>query len=498
VKIEDTRKTRDPLGLSESLSGSPSRATEPSRLFQKVGIDLVHLGEGSGPFPYLVVARDDLSNWVEAREIRNKYALTVRKFIEQDIVCRYGPVLEWITTDGGGETRKETAAYLKKLHIPIVRSTPYHPQANGMIERGHGPLVEACLKMAGDRKTEWHRYLPAALWADRITTRRTTGKAPFEVLFGAAPLLPVDIEFETWLFTEWTTVKNRAQLLEARMRQIERRDEDMLVAVRKLAESREKSVEYLDRKMAHRLRKPLKPGDYVLQHDTKLTKQWSHRVKDRWFGPFVIEGQHARGSYYLREVDGTPRSIPVSANRLRRFFPRGQHLRDEDYEGGDFDDFEDAQPIEVGRRASQDTRLAETGNREQEQQEEMEEESADQPSHQPFDFKEYFRQPVVAVPKTTSIPANSQPSRLTSRRPNPGRSRQAEIPADLEDDELEAWADFNEEARRRHYPLNSDDDDEDSVTVAPRKLTADFEPIHDIDFRKRASDMRAMRNAAAS
>ena len=169
----------------------PSRATAPSRLFQKTGVDLVHLGEGSGPYPYLIVARDDLSNWVEARELRNKTSHGIKEFIERDILARYGPVMSWIATDNGGEMKKETSAYLKKLHIPVVTAAAYHPQANGMIERGHGPLVEACLKIAGEAK---NRHLPAALWADRITTRRTTGVSPFELPFGAAPLLPVDVE----------------------------------------------------------------------------------------------------------------------------------------------------------------------------------------------------------------------------------------------------------------------------------------------------------------
>ena len=410
-----------------------SRPTVPSRLFQKVGIDLVHLGEGSGPFPYLIVARDDLSNWVEATHVGSKHAEKIKKFIEQDLVCRYGPVMEWITTDGGGETKREAAAYLERLHIPIVRSVPYHPEANGMIERGHGPLVEACLKMAGARKTEWHKYLPTALWADRITTRRTTGKSPFELVFGAAPLLPVDIEFETWLFTEWRKRMSTSELLEARMRQIARRDEDLVEALRKLAESRRISVAYLDKKMAHRLRQPLRPGTLVLQHDTKLTKQWSHRVKDRWFGPFVVERQHQRGSYYLREVDGAPRAIPVAAQRLRRFFPRGRVLQDSDYQSGGEDDFADMQNVE----------------------DEAEESAAE--------IRETAREDVV--PPLASAAPNDR--RITDRKRTVRINRRQDIPLvgdDEEDEEaVRKWA----EARHRyHYPQRDDEDsDEDCISV---------------------------------
>ena len=320
----------------------PSRPTVPSRLFQKVGVDLVHLGEGGGSYKYLIVARDDLSNWVEAKELKNKTAKSIQTFIERDIVGRYGPVMSWITTDNGGEMRKETRSYLDALHIPVVTAAAYHPQANGMVERGHGPLVEACLKLSGDSKGNWHRHLPAALWADRITTRRTTGYSPFELVFGAAPLLPIDVEFETWLFTDWTTDMTTEELIIARVKQIERRDEDMVEAIRKLRDARAASVAYLDKKMAHRLRLPLEPGTLVLQHDTKLSKQWSHRVQDRWFGPFVVVRQHERGSYFVKETNGVERAQPVSAARLRRFFARPQPVNEQDYQAGGEHDFLDS------------------------------------------------------------------------------------------------------------------------------------------------------------
>lgn len=213
-------------------------------------------------------------------------------------------------------------------------------------------------------------------------------------------------------------------LLEARMRQIERRDDDLVVASAKLAKSRQDSIKYLDKRMAHRLRQPLKPGQLVLQHDTKVSKQWSHRVKDRWFGPFVVERRHERGSYYLREVDGTPRAIPVAASRLRRFFPRGKRLLDDDYLRGDPHDFED--PIAAYERDQE----------------------------------------------TPAVPAGEI-------------NRAEDIPPELDEEEIEEWVAWNEEARRRHYP-DDDDDDEESVLVAPRQARDGFEPIRNIDFRAQA------------
>ena len=46
----------------------------------------------------------------------------------------------------------------------------------------------------------WHQYLPAVLYADRTTAKRTTGYSPFELVLGASPLLPIDSDYETWIF----------------------------------------------------------------------------------------------------------------------------------------------------------------------------------------------------------------------------------------------------------------------------------------------------------
>ena len=54
--------------------------TRASRLFTKLGIDVVHMPNSEG-FSRLVVIRDDFSGWAEARALRNADAKSVAKFI---------------------------------------------------------------------------------------------------------------------------------------------------------------------------------------------------------------------------------------------------------------------------------------------------------------------------------------------------------------------------------------------------------------------------------
>lgn len=176
-----------------------------------------------------------------------------------------------------------------------------------------------------------------------MTYKRTTGFSPYELLYGAEPVLPVDVEMTTWLCSEWKRQMTTDELLEARIRQLERRDDDMDKARERQRSAREKSSTYMDEKRAHRLRTAIKVGELVLVHDTSLDKQWSKRVQDRWRGPYRVRQRLARKTYLLEELDGTHMKTPVPASRLRRFYLRPKAIGDveDDFELSDDDGDDD-------------------------------------------------------------------------------------------------------------------------------------------------------------
>jgi hypothetical protein len=79
------------------------------------------------------------------------------------------------------------------------------------------------------------------------------------------------------------------ELIEARTRQLEQREEDMDQARVRQMEARQRSSMYMDEKRAHRLRDALPIGALVLVHDTSLDKQWSKRMQDWWRGPYRVQ-----------------------------------------------------------------------------------------------------------------------------------------------------------------------------------------------------------------
>ena len=177
------RSSRMPKELGNA-SGEPT-------LFGRVSLDVVHMK--ASPWKYLVVARDDLSGWVETQSLRKLSALKVQEFFMNNWVYRYGAI-KIITVDGGSEFQGEVASAARGVGAKLVKTTPYWPQAAGQVERGHQPIKDALVKMCGGNGKKWQDHLQLVTWADRILTWRSTGYSPYEVLFFQAPVLPIDIE----------------------------------------------------------------------------------------------------------------------------------------------------------------------------------------------------------------------------------------------------------------------------------------------------------------
>jgi len=295
-------------------------ATVPRGVLTKIHFDVIHIKEG--PFPYFVSGRDDLSGWIEGRPLRRLTSKAVASFIRQDFLLRYG----WFpqaTVDGGSEFKGEVEEALRNAGVRRIVSAPYGPEGNARAEQGHQGIVEGLAKYC-DTPGKWHRYIHAMLFADRISTSRSTGFSPYELLFGTRPVLPIDVGEETWVISEWWKVKTREELLEARLRQLIRIEDDIALALRRMAESRRKGVLYHDKINAHRLREPLSIGTTVLYQNVLKEASHGRKLEDRWFGPFRVRERLAKGSYLLEEMDGTKMASPYPSKRLRRYFTRGK------------------------------------------------------------------------------------------------------------------------------------------------------------------------------
>jgi hypothetical protein len=309
--------------------------TYMSSLWEKVSLDVTYLPNDGGK-RCLVVAREDLSGWVEARALANADAESIASFMWEEIVCRHG-LFGRLVVDGGPENRGLAEAFVKKYGVKRVQISAYNSKANGAVERGHRSIVEALSKMGGGGK-RWRNNLAAVLLAERTSIHQPTGVSPFFLIYGREAILPYEVRYPVWRLLDWNKARTGEDLLALRARQLQLRDEDMEEIVLRKQRFREEGKEAFDQR--HRLRlKEIKKGDVVLVYHSKRAIDMSSDIKlsFRWLGPYKVSEAYQKGTYQLEEMDGTPLKGTYAGNRLKKFVFKDDAFQpvDEDSEDED-------------------------------------------------------------------------------------------------------------------------------------------------------------------
>ena len=306
--------------------------THVPTILRKFNIDVVDMGISSSGYRYIVDTRDDLTGWIEARMLRSKRAEIVAEFLYQDVICRFGCVPQ-VTSDNGGEFDGVFQSLTRRYGIPLIKTTPYHPQGNGMIERGHRTWINSIWRICGKKKHHWSQYFHAALWADRVTTRRTTGFSPYYLLYGKTPLFPFHITDQSWQLLDWHKINTTQDLLTTRTKQFAALSRDRRVAAQTNEEARVRAAQDFAKRNAQRLFIGTYPPEtMVLIYQAKFDvskKFGSKKYRERWAGPYRVHKRLPSGAYRLKELDGTLLKGSVAANRVKIFYARtGTPIKD--------------------------------------------------------------------------------------------------------------------------------------------------------------------------
>jgi len=107
----------------------PITVSSPVRVFQKIYMDVMRMPIDRHQKSNIIAAKDDLTGVVEARALTAANSTEVRKFLWEQIYCRYGAP-EHITTDNGSESKAAFKEITTQLRIPQITISPYNSQAN--------------------------------------------------------------------------------------------------------------------------------------------------------------------------------------------------------------------------------------------------------------------------------------------------------------------------------------------------------------------------------
>ena len=170
-----------------ALMGTPV----PNYPFERIGVDVI------GPLPetlsgnkYITVFTEPFTRWTEAFAVPEQKEETVAQLLVEEVVCRFGAPRYLLSDRGANFLSALCTKVYELLKINKVTTTSYHPQANGIVERFNGVLVECLAMFSGE--SDWDAYIPYVLSAYRSSYNSTIQETPYYMVFGRQMALPVD------------------------------------------------------------------------------------------------------------------------------------------------------------------------------------------------------------------------------------------------------------------------------------------------------------------
>ncbi|GJV58282.1 reverse transcriptase domain-containing protein [Tanacetum coccineum] len=197
--------------------------------FYKWGIDIAGpFPEGPGKVKFLIVDVDYFTKWIEAKPVATITGNQVKKFVWDNIVCRFGLPGE-IVSDNGKQFRDNPFKdWCEKLCIRQCFASVKHPQTNGLVERANRSLGEGIKARLDERSKDWIGELSHVLWSHRTMIKSSNGETPFSLTYGTKAVIPAEIGMPTLRTMKVDPTKND-EALEINLNLIEKKREQAAI-----------------------------------------------------------------------------------------------------------------------------------------------------------------------------------------------------------------------------------------------------------------------------
>ncbi|KAK7907616.1 hypothetical protein WMY93_016228 [Mugilogobius chulae] len=224
---------------------------------------------------------------------------------------KVGVSKEILTDCGTNFLSKLLQQVYQLLGVKGIKTTPYHPQTDGLVERYNQTLKSMLRKFVSTTGADWDQWLPYLLFAYREVPQASTGFSPFELLYGRQVRGPLDLLKDHWEHAESEKDNIVAYVLKMR----ERLEAMASLAQENLKAAQERQKTWYDRKAKDRV---FTPGQKVLL----LLPTSENKLLAKWHGPYEITRQLGKVNYELHMPERLKKYQVFHVNLLKEFLTR--------------------------------------------------------------------------------------------------------------------------------------------------------------------------------
>ncbi len=286
-----------------------------SEPFEHVAIDLVGpLPKGKGGCRFILTYVCLATRWPEAVPLRS---ITAKAVVEGlwSIFSRTS-VPEVVLSDQGSQFCGKVMSQLCSwLGVEKVRTSPYHPESNGCVERMHGTM-KSILGKCLDEGIDWVDQLNFVLFVVREMPHKDSGYSPFDLVYGFRVRTPLDALYHGLYECESSKLNASEWVLRMSERLEGLRDSAALG----MAKGKESRLQFLNR--GTKLRE-FREGDHVLYRVPGMTC----KLSDSWQGPYLVVKRVGAVNYRIAKLGKVKHNKVVHVNCLKSYKERINIMR---------------------------------------------------------------------------------------------------------------------------------------------------------------------------
>lgn len=249
---------------------------------------------------FILSIQDQLTKYLVLVPLKDQQANSIISELLEHYVYIFSAPKQILTDQGANFVCKLMETFEQAFKIQHIKTTSFHPQSNGSLERTHSTIKDLIKTCTLDRQNDWDENLKLICMGYNTSVHETTGHTPFELTFGHKANMPSTISAtpsitKEQLFKLWKT----------------RHDTYIQKAIELTNRNKQRYLRDQNRRII-KLQTVFNTGDKVFMHNDHKRNKLDHE----WLGPYEII--QATPPNYTLKIDEN-RTQKIHGNRLKLF-----------------------------------------------------------------------------------------------------------------------------------------------------------------------------------